>query len=382
MPLLNRIPLRQFPELDTIRFISILLVVLHHQFFESNPLLKWFNDHGWVGVDIFFCMSGFLITGLLLKEINKDGTINLKLFWFRRMLRLWPSWLVTLFLSFVMVFILSSSNSTVREALYEKWWHYLLHVGNYSYIFEGKIHTLYSHYWSLAVEEHFYFLWPVILIFFTTKKSLFGVVWSLIIASFMFRYYHIMNGGSEHLVSFSTHTRLDQLLMGCLLAFYFPTIKKLSYSSEIVMTVTMFSLYFFGLYICKNNQDFIILNSLSYTVIGFATCLLIIIALKGNAWGLRKLLNLSIFAKLGVLSYGVYLIHLHVNYIVFPIAKNLPWLDNQNILALINLILPFVPAYFMYFYIDEFFSTYKKKLASESSNMPKKNITLSLSCEE
>lgn len=356
---LSRIPLRQIPELDSIRFLSILLVVLHHQFFQGNPVLTWFSTHGWVGVDIFFVMSGFLITKLLLSELDRSGTINLKSFWFRRMLRLWPSWIFTLGLSFIMVYGLSSGQPEVRSHLYERWWHYLAHFGNYSYVFSGKIHTLYSHFWSLAVEEHFYVFWPLLLVFLRSRTAAVKSILFLIAASICLRFWHFSRGDSEQLVSFSTHTRMDELLFGCLLSIYFPKISELSTRVEIFLTSAMFGLFLLGLYILKGNAESPLLASLTYTVIGLATCLLIVISLKGNSRGLRRVFQIPLLAKLGVLSYGVYLIHLHVNYIVFPLLKKFPITQDQSLIACINLIIPFFVAYGMYFAIDEKFSKLK-----------------------
>lgn len=346
------------PELDSIRFLAIVLVVLHHQFFEDTALLSWFTDHGWVGVDIFFGMSGYLITTLLLNELNKAGTINLKRFWIRRMLRLWPSWGVTLLISFVMVWGVSRHNPEVREALVGKWWHYFMHVANYSYAFTGKIHTLYSHFWSLAVEEHFYLLWPLILFFVRSRRGVQAWIISLIVLCWGVRYYHLFHQHNEHLISFSTHTRIDQLLMGCLLAFYLPRWGALGRSLEVLLTVLIAVCFYLGLYVFRDHSS-ALLASLSYSVIGVGTCCLVVVALRGSRFGLRRLFQFRWTAQLGVLSYGVYLIHLHVAYVVFALLKFAPGVTDQTLIASINLLLPFVPAYFMFFYIDNYFARLK-----------------------
>src|SRR5579872_3871567 len=84
-----------FPALDGLRFLAFLLVFLHHSIFYSSPnlVLNFFliaiEKNGWLGVDLFFILSGFLITTLLLKERQEFGKYNLKSFWIRRALRIW-----------------------------------------------------------------------------------------------------------------------------------------------------------------------------------------------------------------------------------------------------------------------------------------------------
>jgi peptidoglycan/LPS O-acetylase OafA/YrhL len=323
--------------------------------------LKWFSDYGWVGVDIFFVMSGYLITTLLLKELSHTEKINLKKFWFHRMLRLWPSWIFALALSISLVAFLSRSQDYLHLELSTKWWHYFLHFGNYSSALYGKIHTLFSHYWSLAIEEHFYILWPLLLAFIKNKKQLFVTVSILIVMTVVFRFHHVMNNDNILFIRFSTHTRLDGLLFGCLLAFYLPALKELTLIKELLLTTLMIGLYWIGLKNCVQDNGSNFLNALSYSLIALATCALIIIALRGHRHGFRFFLSKKFTARLGVLSYGVYLIHLHVSYLVFPFFKRFPLITSENGLALINFILPFFPAYFMYFYLDRFFARYKNQ---------------------
>jgi peptidoglycan/LPS O-acetylase OafA/YrhL len=314
------------PELDTIRFLSIVLVVLHHQFFRSNGTLAWFADYGWVGVDIFFCLSGFLITSILMTERRSTGTIDLRRFWFRRALRLWPSWFFTLALSFTLVWLLSTNNPEVREGLLSRWWHYFLHFGNYSYIFYGKIHTLYSHFWSLAVEEHFYLLWPLLVLVLRGRRSLLAGVALLVLTSWLLRLWHLGRGEVGYVLSFSTHTRIDELLLGCALALGSDRLRQLRPGEEVALTLAMVGLFWFGLGVCKENPSSLFLP--------------------------RALLRIPLLSQLGILSYGVYLIHLHVSTVVFALDKKLGLGLGEVSLALLNLALPFFPAYLMLVFID------------------------------
>src|SRR3989344_8628341 len=103
------------PSLDGLRFLAFLLVFLHHTTFYINPalaqnfLLIFFNKHGWIGVDIFFVLTGFLITLLMLDERDKNGHFSIKNFLIRRALRIWPLYYLSILVGFFLVPILYSN---------------------------------------------------------------------------------------------------------------------------------------------------------------------------------------------------------------------------------------------------------------------------------
>ncbi|MFA6236631.1 MAG: acyltransferase [Bacteriovorax sp.] len=361
--MLKAIALRSYPELDTIRFISIFLVVLHHQFLFQNIFLTWLGTYGWVGVDIFFVLSGFLITNLLKAEFKKTSGINLKKFWFKRMLRLWPSWLFTQIITIVIIYYLSRNDSPLRTELINKFWHYLLHFGNYSHAYLGKIHTLYGHFWSLAVEEHFYLIWPLLLIFILKKPKLTnGLLVSLLLIPYAFRVFYALNEVPHSVIKFSTHTRFDELIWGCMLALNFEKMPNLSAKLEAVLTVLMFVLFYLGLQVLETSPS-VFLSQINFTFIGIASCILVWIATKGSQNGLRKILQISIFSKLGILSYGVYLIHNITNLISFGLIKHIYPGINHNLIAILNFSLPFLPAFLMYKFIDQKFEVFKNRIS-------------------
>ncbi len=358
--LFDQLPLRQFPELDSLRFLSIFLVVVHHQFFTQNSVLSWFGSHGWVGVDIFFVLSGFLITSLLLKELESTGGINLRLFWFRRMLRLWPSWLLAIALSTAMVYVVGAERPVLREKLSVYGWHYILHVGNYSQAFFGKLHNFFGIYWSLAVEEHFYLVWPLLLCFVRGARWRLLCMLALVVLPVLVRAHHLTHGFEKAQVTVMTHARFDELMLGCLLAVGFPRLPTLRPTAEGLLTATMLLLFYLGLHVCKPSP-IPALYALSYTLIGVASVLLIVIALRGGARGLRRVLKSPWLARLGVLSYGVYLIHLQTNALVFALLERYPVIRDENLVALVNLALPFLPAFVMFRYVDAYFARLRPK---------------------
>lgn len=213
---------------DGLRCLSIMLVILGHaqiiQPGESGSLrdnISYYYSGG-AGVTIFFALSGFLITSLLLRERTTTGSINLKYFFIRRFLRLLPP-----LIPFYIGIVVFMSLGYIRES-------YLGLAASvfYVYNFIPKAKLFYSaelaHTWSLAVEEQFYLTWPILLRFFSNAKVyLFaGVVMLLSILSFFFlKLIPISAGGTSYLLGEVFFTSrwiipaISPILLGCLAAF-------------------------------------------------------------------------------------------------------------------------------------------------------------------
>ena len=210
----NHSGLPQFvPALDGMRAISVLMVVLAHAGFPSLPFFETFP--GWIGVDLFFVISGFLITHLLLRERENHNEINLKLFWIRRFLRLMPAYYF--YVSFLIVLMLLMPESLYSDGegfpiLYvASLLGYFVNFINETTIWEYADLSL--HLWSLALEEQFYLVWPVLLFFIAKHRRLLLVVGALLLlATSTFTYVF-----PDH-VSTSYHLwgRGASILSGCL----------------------------------------------------------------------------------------------------------------------------------------------------------------------
>ena len=152
-----------FPALNGLRAVAVIAVIFYHLDFLN------FFKAGYLGVDIFFVLSGFLITSLLLREFEKNGSISLKGFYFRRARRLFPA-LSLMFLSLMLVASWHSSDlfdQTFRDLLpavfyFSNWWQIF---SNQSYFAMSGRPPLLQHMWSLAIEEQFYFVWPPFILF-------------------------------------------------------------------------------------------------------------------------------------------------------------------------------------------------------------------------
>jgi peptidoglycan/LPS O-acetylase OafA/YrhL len=148
------------PALDGLRGIAILGVLLFHSGHLSG---------GFLGVDLFFALSGYLITDLLLREIRTTGAVSLVAFWGRRIRRLLPALATMLFVVTVLVWLVGPSSllqTTLADGPWVQWdlvnWHLL--AGSASYWDQFGDPRLFEHLWSIAVEEQFYLVWPVALL--------------------------------------------------------------------------------------------------------------------------------------------------------------------------------------------------------------------------
>lgn len=199
--------MKRIPELDGIRGIAILLVLVYH-------LMPAKLHNGWLGVDVFFVLSGFLITSLLLSEWDKRHTIDFKSFYFRRALRLLPALTAMLTVYAALVSVWGQPwPRTLRAVIAVQFY-----FANYASQDDLGIA---SHAWSLAVEEHFYLLWPVALAFMLRRCSLrqIGLILSaFIVAVALWRAGFFWITGSHHHCYFSTDAKADTLLAGCLAA--------------------------------------------------------------------------------------------------------------------------------------------------------------------
>ena len=213
------------PGLDGLRAVSVLAVLAFHHYFIGGHE-PGFAPGGFLGVEVFFVVSGYLITALLLAERRKTGRVSLKRFWMRRARRLLPALFVMLsvVVLYALVFLPDSigrlKSDTVAALTYtSNWW---LVVSHQSYASEAGRPALLKHLWSLAIEEQFYLLWPPLLLLGLRKlgrKRLLGTMFGVALASTVLM--AIVVRGSINAAYYSLDTRLSGLLLGSALAFFF-----------------------------------------------------------------------------------------------------------------------------------------------------------------
>lgn len=198
--------------LDVLRGIAVLLVIGRH--YMIAPLWKRI---GWSGVDIFFVLSGFLVSGLLFREFRRDGSVGLKRFWIRRAFKIYPPFLIMLGVTAAMRLRTGPAFDASR-ILAELTW-----TQNY---FPG----LWVHTWSLAVEEHFYVILPLLFAFLIARnyrindpfRALPTITAVVAIAVLLMRAIEVYYVGFEPRIHlFATHLRIDALLFGVMLSYFY-----------------------------------------------------------------------------------------------------------------------------------------------------------------
>lgn len=205
------------PGLDLLRALAIIVVVIYHTGIYGFALPNRWHRFGWIGVDLFFVLSGYLIGGQLLASLARGQGINFRRFFARRALRILPAYFVVLAIYF--------SFPSLREfSEISPLWKFLISVQNIG--LRGG--TAFSHAWSLAIEDQFYLVLPLLLLFVSRWKRA-GVIvpWLVVLGGLALRAFLAWQNPGDGAVSFRgfqlwiyypTWTRLDPLVFGVVLA--------------------------------------------------------------------------------------------------------------------------------------------------------------------
>jgi peptidoglycan/LPS O-acetylase OafA/YrhL len=342
----------RIPSIDGFRMISILFVIFSHIVTEShnsffNTLSQYFVL-GDLGVRVFFVISGFLITYLLLNERSNTGTINIKAFYLRRTLRIFPVFYAYLLVIFVL--------------------HLLLNLGIPFLVFLGAglyIHNfapwggdwLIAHSWSLAVEEQFYLVWPFIFLGIQNEKKAFS--WKFIglltfgLGVIMRTFNYKFPDLSEYfLAPFLKHA--DFLFAGCIMAYlafyHYELLVEKNKSRPIMVFITVSLILFFSKFEFHPVLDKIFIPT-SGTIINVGICFLILYFIVKDKTIGYKFLNSPFVAFIGKLSYSLY-----VWQQLFISNLNFWWTQFPQ-----NIFLTFLAAYCSYKFIETPFLKIKSR---------------------
>ena len=318
---------RYIPALDGLRAFAVLAVIAYHFGF------RWASG-GLLGVTVFFVLSGYLITSLLLAEFVQTRTIDLKAFWMRRAKRLIPA-IVFLILCVIVLCtfanhdLLTKMRPDVPPALffYSNWWYIFRDVSYFQLV--GSPSPL-THFWSLAIEEQFYLIWPPLLFLLFTrkvrKKTIIRLTLVMAIASTVLMAALYNPNIDPSRVYYGTDTRAFSLLIGALLAFVWPG-NQLARAKDLQLSPRV-SLAFNGVGIAA----FIGLVAMTTVVDGFSpfmyrggillasllTAVVIAVLVHPKSL-LGKAASLPPLVWIGKRSYGMYLWHYPVTLLMTPV---------------------------------------------------------------
>jgi peptidoglycan/LPS O-acetylase OafA/YrhL len=287
---------RKIPQLDAVRGVAVLMVLMIHASW-NHPLLHRVFQNGWMGVDLFFVLSGFLITGILLD--TKQSEHYFKNFYARRCLRIWPLYYCTIFFMLVIVPLLRPSEAATFLHRSSPLWAYPFYLQNFMIPIPSMAAGALGVTWSLAIEEQFYLVWP-------------WVVWScsnawlrrIAIAIFCFSpplRFFITN----HVNIYSnTFCRLDSLMAGAFLALLVRSENFIS--SKFIKQAWILLLIAAPLALITEGMH---ARWIVFTLTALASAAFIYVAMFSTQKWLQLAMRNRFLVYSGTISYGLYLLH-------------------------------------------------------------------------
>ncbi|MBM7107382.1 O-acetyltransferase OatA [Brevibacillus laterosporus] len=304
---------RYMPGLDGLRALAVFAVILYHLNVNWAP-------GGLLGVGVFFVLSGYLITDILISQWKQKGKIDLKDFWIRRAKRLLPAMLVMLIAVVVWLALFDRSHlqalrgEIVAALLYVSNWWLVFHEVSYFESFGPA--SPFGHFWSLAVEEQFYLVWPLLLLVglrnTPRRGKLLGLTLAGVVVSAFAMALLYEPGVDPSRIYYGTDTRAFGLLIGAALAMVWPS-SKLSEKVSLPARITLEVLGIAGLatilwmiWYTNQYEDFLYQGGL--VLLSIATAVVVaVIAHPASSFG--KLMGAKPLRWIGVRSYGMYLWH-------------------------------------------------------------------------
>ena len=337
-------------EIDGLRAIAVLSVIFYHfrlDLFGINPF-----KGGYIGVDIFFVISGFLIFSLINLELKKNQNLNLFNFYVRRLRRIIPPLLfvILIILPLSYIYLLPNKLIDVLESIFSS----LLFFSNYYFYFTKNVYGAsdslvepFLHTWSLSVEEQFYLFLPLISILLFKYLKNFIFIFFILIICFSFYYSINLSLKNPDLSFYSIHTRIWELGIGCLLALISEK-KKLVLSLKFRNLLPKLGILMILYPLIFYNHDNLH-SPLHNLVPVFGTSLIILFS--NNDELITKFLKNKLLVGIGLISYSLYLWH----YPILSIARNsdLIQMYSLSILSSIFFLILFILLSLLTFYLVE-----------------------------
>ena len=376
---------KYLPSIDSLRALAVLAVIIYHVDVNYLP-------GGFLGVDLFFVLSGYLISSLIIKEYRKTGSLNLYNFYIRRARRLLPAvyFMITVGLVVMVLFnevlLRKSHLDAIFGYIYSSNWWYIFHKLDYFDSFGAQ--SPFKHLWSLAIEEQFYMIFPLLFLLvnrkkkskdgtFKLNKNFLYVVLGLILVSLIA---HILLFDINNIsrIYFGTDTRAFSLLVGVVGAILYPMERlhtkvtpqqNLIYS--VISLVSIATLITVMIYTSEYNTWLYRGGFLLVAILG----LIVIISSGKQHTVMARLLSFKPVVFIGKISYSLYLWHFPILVLTTPVAE----IGNTNIyFVILRVILTFVVAIVSYVFVETpirklGFKNYIKVIFKKLKKYPRKS---------
>lgn len=360
-----------FKNLDILRFIAAYMIVVLHAFFgwkahfgqpqfiksnlepESIHKIENIFDNFSFGVDIFFIISGFLITYLLLAEHERTGKVDVIKFWIRRAFRIWPLYFLLLLIGPLLTFFY---NEQSPGYLY-----HFLFAGNFDLLYNGTKSVATDHLWSICIEEHFYLFCPLLVAFIPVKR-LPEVLLFIVFITVLFRGY-VASFTPDYGNTIYVHTlsRIDVLALGSLFGWLFYH-KRLEFNHPLPVRLMVYATFIFIFINSPYNDatNFFYATMKKYVFVTFVAYWM------GNfCFNPRAILSVkkeNIFHQFGKVTYGIYMFNPVVIYIVLKTFSQFSYQNYFWFLVYVHIALALV-CYISYRFFEQPFLALKEKYA-------------------
>ncbi len=334
---------RKLQSLDGLRAIAVSLVFFHH---VQNHIpavnlaalrLRMYVGLGWIGVDLFFVLSGFLITGILLD--TREASNYFTGFYTRRILRIFPLYYLVLTAVVIAGIQLNSPAVAAVLPLREDRWLYFCYLTNWLGLWKahwGPNYTNYlAHFWSLAIEEQFYLVWPLV-VWLVRPRALPWIAGTVAMLSALIRLAWVGHSGAQQAIAFATVSRLDALFIGALCVFLFRDPGRMVRIRKWLpwiasLGVGSFLLAFSGMVFFPHGAAVLLYGPapVSHTLedatmlfaecggytllaLGFGAVVLLAAYTEAESTWMQKCLRSRLLAPIGTYSYGIYVFHVPI----------------------------------------------------------------------
>jgi peptidoglycan/LPS O-acetylase OafA/YrhL len=300
------------PELDGLRFYAFLGVFIYHTLPSQALFYRRLHlplpglwaaiaKSGASGVDLFFALSAFLITSLLLRERQETGKISLRLFYLRRILRIWPLYFAVLALGVVLAHTIPDQRLP--------WYYvagYLLFVGNWISAVFGHTQSICSPLWTVSIEEQFYLVWPALMKILERRGMIIAGILTFLLAT-LSQAGIVLAGLSGGYIYYGSASRCDSLALGILLALFADRLPRLTNNQRwMLVAIGLLSWIAASAWLIDQPGPVTMRMVLGRTVVSVASGSI----LYGSLRSRNQLLRGRWVVQLGKRSYGLYMLHL------------------------------------------------------------------------